>query len=251
MKKTSIFLFLLLSMLLMTACGPSLKEYVAMSSNYYSSVNAHNAVSVEIETKGSSHSFSSNVGSSVGAALNLAANVGAVTVSQQQTKRLQSLVKLSDMASLVAQGFDDGFIDTTHMTSVDKNANPDIRIMITLKNHGLWAESMLSKMHFYVEVDLSVIYMPEMKTIYSNGMTMMRDVSTIFTDIADVADRVHVRAPGATPIIVGGATHLLSGAANITAFFQLSDKDIMTALQVMAYDAGNQLANELVHDIYD
>ncbi len=242
-------------MMVMAGCGPSLKEYVAKSSNYYSQISSATRVSVVIESNDVVSDKRKGVLGAIGAAVNLASSVSAMAVSHEQQERLVRLINTNGIIGLVAKGFDDGFVGTTHLVAVNADQNPDLRISLKVRRFGLWSESMLSPINFYMEAEIRVVDSATMETIYSNGATIMREASTVFSNAAAIAgaiatDAAYIGGGMTAGTITDNTSRLVGGAANLTAFFKLTDEDVVTIFNYMAYDAGLSLADNLTYAIY-
>ncbi|MBQ9393901.1 MAG: hypothetical protein IJU23_00055 [Proteobacteria bacterium] len=252
MKKTLMLFVAVLSLAIMSGCGPSFKEYVGMSSTYTDSITNHTTVSVTIEPNNVVHEGPGIFGT-IGAVVNTASAIGGAVVEQQQEARLQQLIYSDDVSNLVANGFNDGFVQATHLQFVDVSANPDLRINLTVRKYGLWAENVLSAMNFYVDCDVEVIYTPELRRIYRNNVIVQREVANVFSEISS---NVHVEVSGGgrdAHIAMGAindTARLVNGAANLTAFFELTDEQIQQIFAYMAYDAGLYVAEQLKYAIY-
>ena len=111
-------------------------------------------------------------------------------------------------------------------------------------------------MNFYVEADIRVIYTPEMETIYSNGATLMHSASDIISEMANAASMEiymsgHLsRREYATFNAINNVGHLAKGAANLAAFFKLTDQEIVAIFDYLAFDAGGTIGSQLVDAIY-
>lgn len=252
MKNTLILLSAVFCMAIMSGCGPSFKEYVAMSSTYTDAINNHTSVSVTIEPGNVVHEGPGIFGT-IGAVVNTASAIGGAVVEQQQEARLQQLIYSEDVSNLVANGFNDGFVQATHLQFVDPSANPDLRINITVRKYGLWAQSLMSAMNFYVDCDVEVIYTPELRRIYRNNVIVQREVASVFSEISRNVS-VEVSGGGRDARIAVGAINdaarLVNGAANLTAFFELTDEQIQQIFAYMAYDSGLYVAEQLRYAIY-
>lgn len=251
MRKTLILFTALFCMAVMSGCGPSFREYVAMSSTYSDAINNRTSVSVTIEPGNVVHEGPGIFGT-IGAVVNTATAIGGAVVEQEQNTRLQQLIYSQDVTNLVANGFNDGFVQATHLQYVDASSNPDLRINITVRKYGLWAESLLSAMNFYVDCDVEVIYTPEMRRIYTNNVIVQREVASVFSEMSK---NVHVDIYGGRDArIASGAINetarLVNGAANLTAFFELTDQQIQEIFSYMSYDAGLYVAEQLRYAIY-
>ena len=158
------------------------------------------------------------------------------------------------MAQNVALGFDNGFTDATHLQVVPDSTNPDIRIMLNIRSYGIWAESLMSPMNFFVEADLKLVYTPEMKTVYSTGVSIMREVSSVLSSVAEANVEVSVEVTGnARPnynavAAAHDAARLGAGVANLTAFFKMSDEEVTSAFYYMAVDAGSFIRSIRLRD---
>lgn len=261
MKKQLIWMLVSLFLAVaMSGCGPSLREYIGMSSSYSSKVTAKNVVTVDIGSTDTAASHSSGVFGMVGTAVNIAADVSAMAISGDQEARLRRIVDPAVIGALVSDGFDDAFADETHLEIAPNGSNPDLRVRLTVKRYGLWADSLLSPMNFFMEAQISIIYTPEMKEIYTNGVSLMREVSTVFSEIANALDATVTGTAYATVprtrrtrdklAAIDDAGRLVSGAANLTAFFGLTDEEISTIFQYMAYDTGVVISDRLMRAIY-
>ena len=238
-----------------TACGPSLGEYVGKSATYKSTISTTAAVAVNIEPNDVMASRRGTLGT-IGSIVNTASSIGAVAVSADQEKRLHKIIDSTVMAQNVALGFDNGFTDATHLQVVPDSTNPDIRIMLNIRSYGIWAESLMSPMNFFVEADLKLVYTPEMKTVYSTGVSIMREVSSVLSSVAEANVEVSVEVTGNVRpnynavAAAHDAARLGAGVANLTAFFKMSDEEVTSAFYYMAVDAGSFIANKLVSAIY-
>ena len=261
MKKQLCWLVVsLFLMVLLAGCGPSLKEYVGMSENYNTRVTAKNGVVVDIGSTDTAASHSSGAMGFVGAAVNVAADVSAMAISSDQEARLRRIVDPAVIGALVADGFSESFADETHLIAIGDNGKPDLRIRLTVDRYGMWADSLFSPMNFFMEARISIVYTPEMKEVYSNGVSLMREVSSVFSDIANALDATvtgtayatvpNTRSTRNTLAAIDDAGRLVSGVANLTAFFGLSDEEISAVFQYMAYDTGLLIAHDLTRAIY-
>lgn len=237
MRKAILSCIGLLCILIMTGCGPTLKDYVRQSNNYSNQVKTTTNASVNIESKG----LVRGVGklSTVGAIVNTASSVASSALSSDQEARLNRLIQPQKVGASMADGFNHNFEGTTHLKVVENEANPDLRIMLTVSSYGLWAESLVSTMKFFVEAEIRVVYAPEMKTIYTNGATLSRDASNIISQMANSIAGSGLNAMG-----------LAKGAANLAALFQMSDQEIVAIFDYLSYDSGLVIANQLVDEIY-
>lgn len=237
-------------------CGPTLGEYVAKSATYRSTIATTASVTVDIEAGDVVSGGGRGTFGAISSVLNTAAAVGAMALSADQNKRLQRLINSTKMAQNVAAGFDRGFVGATHLQSVMDASNPDLRIMLQISEYGLWAESIMSPMKFYIVADLRVVYTPEMTTVYRNGVSIMREVDDMLSEIAKTAGTATALTVSMAGAGYGAArvtqdvSRLIAGAANLTAFFKMTDAEIKLAFDYMATDAGAFVANQLVSDIY-
>lgn len=240
----------------LSSCGPSLGEYVALSSTYKSTIASTARVRVDIEPADVVSSGGNDTFALIGSLVNTASAISSVAISADQQDRLARIVDTETMVQNVAAGFDSGFVGATHMQSVPDATAPDIRIMLQIRSYGLWAESLASSMKFFVEADVKVIYTPEMKTVYSTGVSLMREASAVIDAVSRAAAghvvvTVDAMTYGRQPArIAGDVANLAVGAANLTAFFKLTDDDVSTAFYYMAIDAGQYIAAKLVSAIY-
>lgn len=239
-----------LSMSFVLGCGPSLKEYVGQSQTYFSRISTTASPTVTIEGNNIVPQGRSTLGR-IGGLINTASAVTSVVLSSEQNDRIQKIVDPTVLATNVAYGFDSNFAGATHLQSRENATEGDIQIMMTIESYGLWSQSLTSPMNFFLEADIRIVYMPEMKTIYRNGVSLMREAANAFSKGAEaLASNTtiyrHTRLGTVTNV-----TALVSGAANLTAFFELTDEDIAGIFDYMAVDAGSYIANELVEVIYD
>ncbi|MBO4351155.1 MAG: hypothetical protein J6A01_09460 [Proteobacteria bacterium] len=237
MKKAILSCIGLLCILIMTGCGPTLKDYVRQSNNYSNQVKTTTNASVNIEESGVVRGIG-KLGT-VGAIVNTASNVATSALSNDQAARLNRLIEPQKVGASMADGFNHNFEGTTHLKVVGNDANPDLRIMLTVTSYGLWAESLVSTMKFFVEAEIRVVYAPEMKTIYTNGATLSRDASNIISQMANA--------------VAGSGLNVLSlakGAANLAALFEMTDEEIVTIFDYLSYDSGLVIATQLVDEIY-
>ena len=257
MKKVIVFLFVMIGI---SGCGPSLKEYVAASSHYATRVSATSNITVNIDNKRGVRRTDNKVANVLGSVVNVATTVGAAALSSEQEQRLYPLIQPTEMASLVKDGFEEGFGGATHLMGVDTTQNPDLRIHLTLDRYGIWAESLLSSMNFYVEARIEVIDSASMTTIYTNGVSLMRSASDMVSDITQSVNAgVQAEVNRAVPRVrktrvaldtVHNVGNLVSGAMNLTAFMKLSDEEIQAIFQYMAFDAGVMISDSLTQAIY-
>ena len=254
-------IFVLLCALMSAAlagCGPYLRDYVAAANTYQSRVASTTSVSVDIEPNDVVRPTSNRTANILGGVLNVAASVGAAALSMDQTQRLQGLVDPKEVGTLLSGGFDEGFADATHLEIVDGNA--DLRIFLTVNKYGLWAESLLSAMHFYVEAEIRIVDTASMKEIYASGVSVMREATDVCSEItAMLTSGVQAEVHGSVPYMrrtrvgldtVDNVANLVSGAASLTAFLQLSDAAIQLIFRYLAFDAGVVIADKLVRAIY-
>ena len=255
MNKNKVLCLLIFVLMLLTGCGPSLKEYVAQSSSYSSSTAAKTKVSVIIEPNDVVPEGRGVMGS-IGSAVNIASSVSAMAVSHEQEIRLQNLIHAENITAQVASGFDNSFANTTHLQIVDNSANPDLRVMMNVTGYGLWAQSILDPINFYIECEVQIIHTASMERIYSNTVYVRREASNLFSEISNslgssVTSSRAVRYSGLkTTYAVDSVASLVSGAANLSAFFELTDEQIMGIFDYMAYDAGYSVASQLIDAIY-
>lgn len=257
MKKTVILFLALLSMILATGCGPSLKEYVSMSQNYSTKTIASSSATVNIEG-GNTMRSGRGVFGAIGAAVNVATAVGATVINNEQRPRLQKIIDPATIGGLVNSGFTDGFTGSTHLQVVADNQNPDLRIILTVEDYGIWSEDLLSPVKFFVETDIRIVHTQTLETIYSSGVSITQEVSNLFADIANntsvtvnVSGTVPRSRAGLTTVrAIGDAGRIIGGAANLTAFFELSDQEIAVMFDHMAYEAGLLIADRLNISIY-
>lgn len=259
MKKTIVLFLSVLAMVWATGCGPSLKEYVGQSQHYATKTVAKGNATVNIEG-GNTMAAGRGIFGQIGAAVNVATSIGATVVNNEQRPRLQRIIKAETIGSLVNSGFEDGFSGSTHLTVVPEGQNPDLRIMLTVQDYGIWSEDLLSPVKFFVETDIRIVHTPSMETIYSSGVSISQEVSNIFSEIANNANvSVSVNVSGSVPRTttarttmraIGDVGRIVGGAANLTAFFELSDEEIATMFDYMAYEAGQLVAEKLNYHIY-
>ncbi len=252
MKKYLVLLLGLLALALTTGCGPSLKEYVAQSNNYTSSITNTTTASVNIEAKKVVHEGGGIFGA-IGSAVNTASAVGSIAMNHEQGERLQKIIESEKIATLVSQGFNDGFTGQTHLQMMSADAGtPDLRIKLKVNRYGLWAENIADSIKFYVSANIEIIFTPEMKSIYDRDVVIQREAANV---LSEMARAVEVEVEGGVPNrrtmnAIEDAGNLINGAANLTAFFELTDEQIVDIFDYMAYDAGLTIADRLNKDIY-
>ena len=261
MKKRTIILLFLITALLTMGCGPSLKDYVAQSQNYWSktSTSAYASVTIDEDTGLKSDS---GVFGAIATTVNIANSVAGMAIEKEQGNRLRQIVNPLDVATMVTTGFDENFVGNTHLQVVAQNQSPDLRIFLDVIDYGLYAKSAMDAMNFYVSAKIKVVYAPELKTIYDNHVTVSRTVSDVVSDIVNMTKRNIETATDIPPFMVrvyglktkldalSDVVSIASGVANMSAFFQLTDNDIVTIFQYMAYDAGHVIASDLIKAIY-
>lgn len=255
MKKMIGMAFSLSVVAMTAACGPSLGEYVGRSATYHSMISTNASVSVNIEPNNVTASRHGTMGA-ISSVINSVGAIGAIALSADQQLRLQNVVSPHAMAQNVAMGFDSGFTGSTHLQVVPPDANPDIRIMLNIDSYGIWAESLTSPMNFFVEAELTVVFTPEMRTVYSSGVSIVREVGSALNAAGQIAAEVSASVAGQatqsyrTALAVYDVASLGAGVANLTAFLQMSDAELSSAFYYMAVDAGAYIANQLVRNIY-
>ena len=261
MKKNAIItiITLLLTSALAMGCGPSLKEYVGQSNNYWSqtSTTAYATVKIDNDT-----GLKSNTGvfGAIATTVNVANSVAGMAIEKEQGDRLHKLINPVDIATMVTAGFDENFVGKTHLQVVEQDQSPDLRVFLDVIDYGLYAKSAMDAMNFYVSGKIKIVYAPELKSIYDRYATVSRTVSDVVADIVNMTQMtVEADAPAFMVQVYGLKTKLdalsdvvsiASGVANMSAFFELTDDDIVTIFQYMAYDAGHVIANDLVKAIY-
>lgn len=256
MKKMIGMAFSLSVVAMTAACGPSLGEYVGRSATYHSMISTNASVSVNIEPNDVTSSRHSGTLGIISSVVNTAGAIGALALSADQQLRLQNVVSPHAMAQNVAMGFDSGFTGSTHLQVVPPDANPDIRIMLNIDSYGIWAESLTSPMNFFVEAELTVVFTPEMRTVYSSGVSIVREVGSALNAAGQIAANVSANVAGQatqsyhTAVAVYDVASLGAGVANLAAFLQMSDAELSSAFYYMAVDAGAYIANQLVRNIY-
>lgn len=237
MRKTILLFFAMLSMIVMTGCGPSLKDYVKKSNNYVNHVMTSTGATVNIEESGIVRGLGKL--STVGAVANAISGVATTALSSDQGQRLNRLIAPDKVAVSMSEGFNHNFAGMTHLQVVEDTAHPDLRIKLTVIDYGLYSKSLLSPMQFFVEAEVQVIYAPEMKTIYTNGATISRDASDIVSQMTNaVAGSFNV-------------LQLASGAANLAALLKMSDEEIVAIFDYLSFDSGAAIAHQLVNEIYE
>ena len=263
MKKNAIItiMFLLITSVLALGCGPSLKEYVGQSQNYWSqtATTAYATVKIDNDTGLKSNS---GVFGAIATTVNVANSVAGMAIEKEQGDRLHRLINPVDIATMVTAGFDENFVGKTHLQVVEQNQSPDLRVFLDVLDYGLYAKSAMDAMNFYVMGQIKLVYTPELKTIYERHATVSRTVSDVVADIINMT-RMDMEVSGAVPPFMvqvyglktkldalGDVVSIASGVANMSAFFQLTDADIVTIFQYMAYDAGHVIAEDLVNAIY-
>lgn len=259
MKKAVLLFIGALCMVLATGCGPSLKEYVGASQHYATKTVANGNVTVNIEG-GNTMSAGRGVFGAIGAAVNVATSVGATVINNEQRPRLQKIINPATIGSLVNSGFENGFSGSTHLTVVPEGQNPDLRILLTVEDYGIWSEDLLSPVKFFVEADIRIVHTQSMETIYRNGVSITQEVSNLFSEIANSSNvSVSVNVSGSVPRTraahttmraIGDVGRVVGGAANLTAFFELTDEEISVMFDYMAYEAGLLIADRLNASIY-
>lgn len=263
MKLRSLFwLFCLcFTMCLMTGCGPTLKEYVAKSNNYVSQLSTVSSPNVTIGDK-KSGSDSGGVWGAIVSTVNTATSVAGYAVAREQEARLRNIVNPSSIADIMACGFNDNFIDKTHLVYVNADARPDLRVFLSVEDFGLYAESMLSAMNFYLYADIKIVYTPELETIYHRKLVVEREASSVVSEMmnlsndalqrlaADHAFMLHIIGFREKMRLVGDVVSIAAGIASMQAFFDMTDEDVAVIFEYMAYDAGQTTSMRLVDDIY-
>ena len=257
MKKIICGFIALFCILILSGCGPSLKDYVRQSKSYNNRVAATTSATVNIESRNvvRTHGMGRTLGT-MGTMVNTASKVAAAAISSEQRQRLNNIIVPENIGLATNDGFNTSFEGTTHIKAIDSDSNPDLRIMLTIKDYGLWAASLVDPIQFFVEAEIQVVYTPEMKTIYTNGVTLSSQVSNIVSDMANAATMdIYVsghlsRTQYATFGAINNAGRLARGAANLSAFFELTDEEIAVLFDYLSYEMGTTLGTHLVHAIY-
>ena len=266
MKKISIIISILVTAFVIMGCGSTIqmtmKDYVAKSQNYWSktSTNAYASVTIDDDT-----GLKSNTGvyGAIATTVNIANSVAASAIEHDQGDRLHRIINPLDVADMVTVGFDENFVGNTHLRLTSDNQTPDLRIFLDVVDYGLYARSAMDAMQFYVAANIRVVYAPELTTIYNHSITASRTASDLAADIVNMA---HMTVDSITNIpelvvklaglreklnALSDVVSIASGIASMSAFFQLTDDDIVTMFQYMSYDAGHAIASDLVRAIYD
>ena len=266
MRKISVIISILVTAFVLMSCGTSvrmtMKDYVAKSQNYWSktATNAYASVTIDGDT-----GLKSNTGvyGAIATTVNIANSVAASAIEQEQGDRLHRIINPLDVADMVTAGFDENFVGNTHLQVVADNQTPDLRIFLDVVDYGLYARSAMDAMQFYVAANIRVVYAPELTTIYSHSITASRTASDLVADIVNMTQMTvesvtnipefMVRIYGLREKLnaISDVVSIASGIANMSAFFQLTDDDIVTMFQYMSYDAGHVIASDLVRAIYD
>lgn len=250
MKKLIVAFIGLFFLFTLSACGPSFRQYVSQCSTYSNDVSASGYVTVNIEPNKVADS------NGLGAFVNLATTIASIAISAEQRERLNRIIDPTTVAIAVSDGFEFGFHNETHLEPVDINAGPDLMLHIDVYKYGLWAHSLASPMEFFVEANISIIYTPENKRIYSNGVSYMRSASNVISEMAN-ATHMHVYVNGhlshtqyATIQAINDVSRLARGAANLSAFLEMTDEEIIMVMDYLAYHTGFGIAYRLVKHIY-
>ena len=247
---------------LLCGCGPTLKEYIGMSNNYVSQLSTVSSPNVTIGDKDSASSNGSFVGGIIASTVNTVSNVAGYAVAREQEERLRGIVNPSAIADIMVSGFNDGFANKTHLVYVQPDARPDLRVFLSVEDFGLYAESMLSTMNFYLISDIKLIYTPKLETIYHKKLSVQREASSVISDIMNLSvDAIqqmaathpfmfHIYGFRQKMVDVSNVVDIVAGIVSMKAFFDLTDEDLAVIFEYMAYDAGQSTSIRLVDDIY-
>ena len=261
MKKLTIALLMSAVLASASGCGPTVKNYFASSNNYWSKTSTTAYATVTIENDTGMKSDKGAMGA-IAKSVKIASSIAGSVIEQDQGNRMHRIINPNDIAEMVTVGFDENFSGNTHIQHVAQNQSPDLRIFLDVVDYGLYARSAIDAMQFYVAADVKVVYAPELVTIYTRQATVSRTASDVASDIVNMSKAKYEAATDYPDFLIrlaglrdklnamGDVVNIASGVANMAAFFKLTDKDIVTIFQYMAYDAGHVIANELVEAIY-
>lgn len=213
--------------LILSACGPSFSEY--MRNVRTSQVNSNIKRSPEVVIG------STDVGGGFGtfglvtSGISLAGDIAASAVSMEQQKRLQTIISPEMLVDQIHNAFSSQFSGSTGIPVVSYSEHSDIRIVITVPSFGIYASSITSPYNFFMNADVSVVYLPENKRIYDRQVFLERSLGDLdmYGSIASVA---------------------ISGALNLSAFFTLSDPQIVEIFNYLAVELGNTIATYIFED---
>lgn len=232
MRKISFMMIMLLLACIVSGCGPSLKEYFANTQNYYSRVTAIDHVNVWIEPAKLPSASKSTTYGKIASTVNTASTVASYAIRTDQKERLQTLVVPQELAHHIESSFNAAFSAQTQLQVVSESyQNPDFRILLSIEEYGLRAESIGSAMTFYLRSQISVVHVASMTTIYTRELEIERAASDY-------------------PQLNSMISDIVGAAFNLTYFFMLSDEDVITIFHIMGEDAGTMMAQRLVDDIY-
>lgn len=232
MRKNGLILLSILFALLLSGCGPSLKEYFAGSQNYYSRVTAIDNAEVWIEPATVPSASKSTTYGKIASTVNIASSVASYAISTDQKERLKNNIDPQKLARRIETSFNNTFSAQTQLQSVNQShANPDFRILLSVNEYGLRAESMGSAMTFYLNSQIKVVHVASMTTIYERQIELERSASDY-------------------PQLNSLISNIIGAAFNLTYFFSLSDADVNTIFDILCDDAGKSMAKRLVDDIY-
>lgn len=232
MPRTLFIVFSLLLACLLSGCGPSLKEYFAGTQSYYSRVTAIDHAEVSIEPATIPEASKSTTYGKVASTVNTASTVATYAITTDQKERLKNIVEPERLAHRIESSFNASFSSQTQLEAVSQSTtNPDFRILLSVSEYGLRAETIGSAMFFYLKSQIKVVHVASMTTIYDNHIEIERSASDY-------------------PQISSIINDLIGAAFNLGYFFTLSDEDVATIFEILCDDAGKLMAQKLVDDIY-
>ena len=225
MRKLGLFGILLLLAVALMGCGPSLQEYFAKANNYYSNVSTTARVSVSIAPPRVSGGNSVTTTGKAIAGVNFASAIAASAVSSEQQKRLQTLIQSDKVAVQIKDSFNESFTAQTQLPVVE-TSNPDVRILLTVRDYGLNAKTSGSEMYFFLDTQVKVIDVASTTTLYDEVLNVWYPVSQFAS---------------------GGN---VGTVYNLVSFFLLGDNEIQAVFDQLAQTAGIEIANALIKEIY-
>ncbi|MFA5623821.1 MAG: hypothetical protein WC966_02030 [Bradymonadales bacterium] len=228
LKRFQIVFFAIAVALLFSACGPSFSDYMRDARSTQVNSTIIRDPEVIIESRNSAGRSRGKLGMVI-EGINVASDVAATAVSMEQQKRLQEILSPDDLVMQIHQALTQQLTRTINIDIVDTTQASDVRINTIVKSYGINASSITSPFYFYVYADVDVIYLPENKRIYRRPVVLQRSLSDLdmYGSIASAA---------------------ISGAMNLSAFFSLSDPQIVEIFNYLAVELGNTIATYIYND---
>ncbi len=162
----------------------------------------------------------------------LISTVVSIGVSSDTYDKIQAAADPQEFGDIIQGAFETDMERFTNFKPTDGD-NPDTQLNIDVVSYGLTAATIESEVFFFMQVEATMVYLPENKLIWEYGDTLSMPLKDI-----------HIYSN--SPAIQG-----MNTAVNFALISELTEEELRAIFTGMADNAATILLNQMREDIHD